>query len=66
MKVTGAHIKALLEVESTATVRKKLREWGFQDCEYVVTEKIVEHLANLGTKEPFVSYEGKAPGSDKL
>lgn len=66
MKVSGSTIKTLLEVESTRTVRKKLQEWGFGDVEYIVTDDLIKHLQNLEYEEPFITYDGKAKGSDKL
>jgi hypothetical protein len=66
MKVTGSHIKVLLEVESTATVRKKLAEWGFDAREYISTDELISKIEELNNPEPFVTYDGKAKGSEKL
>ncbi|MCO6367884.1 hypothetical protein GBO34_00965 [Roseivirga pacifica] len=66
MKVSGNHIKVLLEVESTVTVKKKLKELGFDDCEYISTDQLVEKIKNSYNKEAFVTYEGKTKGSAKL
>lgn len=65
MKVSGNHIKALLEVETTATVLKRLDEWGIkQKGGYVLTEHILSYLENPG--DYFVPYKAKSKGSERI
>ena len=45
MKVTGGHIKALLEVDSNDTVKRKLLEWGITITNgYVLSEDILDRF----------------------
>lgn len=66
MKVTGEVIKALLEVETTVTVRKKLYDWGFADKGYIVTEELLSYHKEENSEEAFVSYTSYSLGSERL
>lgn len=67
MKVTGEHIKVLLEVDDTRTVRSELERYGLNPhAKFVKTDKLIDKLTEEKEDENFVTYAGQSPGSEKL